>query len=91
MTKPLEEAYPEAAPYIKQAVNEHSEAWVPENYYQKLYPLGQVMAMPKKEELPFYDPDEHETMTDAELTEMYQAWAAYRENLRTASERRDGD
>jgi hypothetical protein len=31
------------------------------------------MAMPKKEELPFYDPDEHGTMTDAEVTEMYQA------------------
>jgi hypothetical protein len=28
-------------------------------------------------------------MTDAELTEMYQAWAAYQENLRNASEQTD--
>jgi len=89
MTDTLKEAYPEAAPYIKQAVDERGEAWVLENYYQKLYPLGQVMQMPDKEELPFYDPDEHETMTEAECAEMYQAWAAYRENLRNASERTD--
>jgi hypothetical protein len=87
MTDTFGEAYPETAPYIEQAVDGHGKAWVLENYYQKRYPLGQVMNMPDKEALPFYDPDEHETMTEGERTEMYQAWAAYRENLRNASER----
>jgi hypothetical protein len=40
MTDTLEEAYPEAAPYIEQAVAEHGQAGVLENYYQRLYPLG---------------------------------------------------
>nr|WP_276410834.1 hypothetical protein [Halomicroarcula sp. XH51] len=57
-----------------------------ENYYQQLYPLGQLMAMPEKDELPFYDPDEHDTITEEERVEMYQAWAEYRENLRTGAE-----
>lgn len=35
-----------------------------EYYYEQLYPLGQVMKMPEKNELPFYDPDEHDTMTE---------------------------
>jgi hypothetical protein len=43
------------------------------------------MEMPDKEELPFYDETEHETMTEDELTEMYQAWGEYRENLRTGT------
>jgi len=85
MTNTLEEMYPEAAPYIEQAVAEHGEAWVLENYYQKLYPLAQIMAMPEKEGLPFYDADRHETMTKSEQVEMYQAWAEYRGNLRNAS------
>ena len=46
-----------------------------EYYYEQLYPLGQVMKMPEKNELPFYDPDEHDTMTEEERVEMYQAWA----------------
>jgi hypothetical protein len=82
MTDPLEETYPEAAPYIQEAVDEHGEEWVLEHYYQQLYPLAQLMKMPKKDELPFYDPDKHETMSEEELVEMYQAWADYRENLR---------
>jgi hypothetical protein len=32
-----------------------------------------------------YDPDKHDTMTEAERIEMYQAWAEYRENLRTGT------
>ncbi len=40
--------------------------------------------MPEKEELPFYDEDEHETMKK-ERAEMYHAWAEYRENLRTGT------
>jgi len=52
---------------------------------RRLYPLGVVMAMPEKDELPFYGEDEHETMTEAERVEMYQAWAEYRDNLRTGT------
>lgn len=85
MTETLAEEYPEAAPYIQQAVDEHGEDWVLENYYQQLYPLGRLMKMPEKDELPFYDADEHDTMTEEERTEMYQAWAEYRENLRTGT------
>jgi hypothetical protein len=85
MTDSLTDDYPEAAPYIQQAVEEHGEKWVLEHYYEQLYPLGRVMAVPDKDELPFYDPDEHDTMTEDEKVEMYQAWAAYRENLRTGT------
>jgi hypothetical protein len=85
MTDSLTDDYPEAAPYIQQAVEEHGEEWVLEHYYEQLYPLGRVMAMPDKDELPFYDPDDHDTMTEDEKVEMYQAWAAYRENLRTGT------
>lgn len=85
MTDSLENRYPEAAPYIRQAVAEHGEAWVLEHYYEQLYPLGQVMSVPEKEELPFHDADEHDTLTEEERAEMYRAWAEYRENLRTGT------
>jgi hypothetical protein len=85
MTDTFAAEYPEAAPYIQDAVDEHGEDWVLENYYKEIYPLTQVMAVPEKEELPFYDADEHETMTEAERVEMYQAWGEYRENLRTGT------
>lgn len=82
MTDTLEENFPEAAPYIQKAIAEHGEEWVLENYYEELYPLSVVVKMPDKDELPFYDADEHEAMTDAELREMYHAWGEYRKNLR---------
>ena len=41
------------------------------------------MDMPEKDELPFFDPEIHETMSKEEVTEMYQARAEYRENLRS--------
>ena len=85
MIDSLADEYPEAASYIQKAVDEHGEDWVLENYYEQLYPLGQVMAMPEKEELPFYDAGKHDAMTEAERVEMYQAWAEYRENLRTGT------
>lgn len=85
MTDSLTDDYLEAAPYIQQAVEEHGEEWVLEHYYEQLYPLGRVMTVPDKDELPFYDPDEHDTMTEDETVEMYQALAAYRENLRTGT------
>lgn len=85
MTESLDEDYPEAAPYIQQAIAEHGEEWVLEHYYEELYPLGVLMDMPEKNELPFYDETEDETMTEAERVEMYQAWSEYRENLRTGT------
>ena len=89
MTDTLAAEYPEAAPFIEEAVDEHGEDWVLENYYKKIYPLTQVMAVPEKEELPFYDADEDETMTEAERAEMYEAWGEYRENLRTGTKPRE--
>lgn len=89
MTETLADKYPEGASYIQQAINKHGEDWVLEHYYQQLYPLSQVMAMPEKEELPFFDSDEHDTMTEAERAEMYQAWVMYRENLRTGTKPRE--
>lgn len=85
MTETLADEYPEAALYIQQAVDEHGEDGVLENYYQQLYPLGRLMEMPERDELPFYDEDERDTMTEEERVEMYQAWAEYRENLRTGT------
>ncbi|QAU14088.1 hypothetical protein EKH57_16065 [Halorubrum sp. BOL3-1] len=85
MTDLLTDDYPEAAPYIQQAVDEHGEAWVLDHYYEQLYPLGQVINVPEKEELPFYDEDAHETITKEERAEMYQGWAKYRENPRTGT------
>ena len=89
MTETLEDDYPAAAPYIRDAVDEHGEEWVLEHYYEQLYPLGRLMDVPEKEELPFYDADEHDAMTEAERVEMYEAWAAYRENLRQGSVNRE--
>lgn len=43
------------------------------------------MAMPGKDELPFYDADAHDTLTDEETVELSQAWTAYREHLRTGT------
>ena len=85
MTEILAENYPEAAPYIQDAVAEHGEEWVLEHYYTELYPLGVVIDMPEIEELPFYDPESHDAMTEAERIEIYEAWAEYRENLRSGS------
>ena len=89
MLETLAEEYPEAAPYIQRAIDQHGEDWVLEHYYEQLYPLGRLMEMPEKEDLPFYEEAEHDTMTEAERVEMYQAWAEYRENLRTGTKPRE--
>lgn len=86
MSRDFETKYPEAAHRINEAVEEHGEEWVLENYYAELYPLGRLIEMPKKSELPFFDDDIHEDMTDDELAEMYGAWSSYRENLIQASQ-----
>lgn len=84
MTDALADEYPEATPYIQQAVDEHGEDWVLDNYEQ-LHPLGRIMKLPEKDELPFYDENEHDTMAEEERVEMYQSWSEYRENLRTGT------
>jgi hypothetical protein len=60
VTDDLEEAYPEAAPFIWKAVEEHGEEWVIENYFPQIAQLGVVMSIPDVEDLPFFDPDRHE-------------------------------
>ena len=85
MTETIEEKYPEAAPYIQQAVDEHGEEWVLEHYYEQIYPLARLMDMPEKDELPFYEADKHDTMTKEKQVQMYEAWAEYRKNLRTGT------
>lgn len=82
MTDTLDQDFPEAAPYIQKAVADHGKEWVLEHYYEELYPLSVVMKMPDKDDLPFYDADEHDTKSEDELVEMYQAWGEYRNNLR---------
>lgn len=77
--------YPTMAKYIYEAVDEHGEEWVLDNYYTKFYPAGVVLQVPDKDELPFFDEVKHETLTGEEKTEMYSAWNEYRENLRTGT------
>lgn len=84
-TDSLAEEYPEAAPYIGRAVAEHGEEWVLDHYYPKLSQLGVVMAVPEKEELPFFDPEEHEAMGERERREAAEALRAYRENLKSGT------
>lgn len=86
MLDELAEEYPEATPHIRQAINEHGKEWVLENYYQQVVPLGVVVAVPDKEELPFYDPDAHSTMTDEEKQEMAEAYSDYRDNLKSVDQ-----
>ncbi|MUV58198.1 hypothetical protein SAMN04487947_0697 [Halogeometricum rufum] len=85
MTDDLRADYPEAAEYIEQAVTAHGEEWVLENYYQQISQLGVVMDVPEKEELPFFDADEHDTMSDEEVRKMGEALSQYRQNLIAAS------
>lgn len=85
MTDDLAEDYPEAAPYIQKAVEEHGEDWVIENYHPKISQLGVLMDVPAVEELPFYDEEKHDTMTKEERIQMAEAMREYRENLRTGT------
>ena len=89
MTDDLTAEYPEVAPYIWDAVEEHGEDWVAENYYQHFGPMGVVMDIPDVEELPFYDEDEHDPLTKAERREYFRGLRGHRKNLRQAAETRD--
>lgn len=67
-------------------VDERGEEWALDNYYEKISPLNVLMDVQEKEEFPFNGKEQHDTLIEAETTEMYEAWAAYRENCRSASE-----
>lgn len=66
------------------SVEEHGEAGCLNTTTADL-PARETMDVPEKEELLFYDADQHDSMTEAERVEMYEAWAAYRKNLREVS------
>lgn len=83
MIEDLEEEYPEAAPYILEAVEEHGEEWVIENYFPKIAQLGVVMDIPPIEELPFYDEERDDVPSEKEQRKQAEAYGAYIENLRT--------
>jgi hypothetical protein len=90
MVEDLAEAYPEAAPYIQEAVEEHGEDWVVEHYYPRIAQLGVLMDVPDVEELPFYDPERHDVPSEAERIEQATAMGQYRENLRTGHKPGEG-
>lgn len=85
MSGELEAEYPEAAPYIREAVEKHSEEWVIENYFPEIAGLGIIMDIPAVEELPFYDEEKHDTLTEHEKRERAEAYREYRENLRNGT------
>lgn len=85
MSDPLEETHPEAAEYIHQAVEEHGEEWVIENYVPQVAQLGVIMEIPAIEELPFYDEENHTAPSEQEKREQAEAYGAYLENLRTGN------
>ncbi len=84
MDRSLEEDFPEAAPYIREAVEEHGEEWVIDNYFPDIVSLGVVMDIPQIDELPFFDETKHEAPTEQEQRERAEAYRAYRENLRNS-------
>lgn len=85
MSHEFEEEYPEAAPFIKKAVRNHSEEWVIENYSPKITSLGVIIDVPPVEELPFYDEEQYDTLTEQEKRDRADSFRKYRENLRNAS------
>jgi alkanesulfonate monooxygenase SsuD/methylene tetrahydromethanopterin reductase-like flavin-dependent oxidoreductase (luciferase family) len=81
MIDELEEDYPEAVQYIRQAVDEHGEQWVLDHYHVQIKPLQTFIPCPDVEELPFYN--EYETLDREEHVEHAEMLREYRENLRT--------
>ncbi|MFD1513432.1 hypothetical protein [Halomarina rubra] len=79
----LYENYPEAAPLIEQAVEEHGEEWVIQNYYRDTLQLEMIMDVPPIEELPFFDEERHESMDEETRVAMAEAMGEYLHNLRT--------
>ena len=82
----LEEEDPEAAPSVREAVREHGEKWVIENYFPEIASPGVMMDVSPVEELPFVDDEEHDVLTEQERRERAEAYREYRENLRSGNE-----
>lgn len=89
MVENLAEEYPEAAPHIQQAVEEHGEDWVIENYFPEIAQLGTMMEIPSIEELPFYDEEKHDVPSEQEKQKRAEAYSAYLDNLRTGTKPRE--
>lgn len=81
----LYDEYPEVAPYIYEKINQHSEEWVLENWYTEFLAASVVVSLPDKDELPFFDPEEHESWSDEKKAEFARGLSEYRENLKEAS------
>lgn len=64
MDRSFGEDYPEAAPYIREAVEEHGEEWVIENYVPGIVSSGVVMDIPRTDELPFFDETKYGAPTE---------------------------
>lgn len=84
-----ERSYRTGREIIVDVVDEKGEAWVLENYYTDLHPLNRLVDLPPKEELPFFDPEEHEVWADEDIAEMYRLRAEYIENLKAQSKTSD--
>lgn len=84
-----ERSYRTGREIVVDAVDENGEEWVLENYYTDLHQLNRLVDLPAKEDLPFFDPAEHELRDDEEIAEMYRLRAAYIENLKAASKTTD--
>jgi hypothetical protein len=82
MWSELAEEYPEATPYIREAVRDHGEEWVIKHYFPEIASLGVLMDIPSVEELPFYDEQAHDVLTEQAKRERAEAYRAYRANLR---------
>lgn len=89
MTDDFRAEFPEAAEYIMEAVEENGEEWVLDNYYSQFYPLGVMMEIPDKEELPFFDEEQHDTLEKEELIKMAEMRRAYIKNLQSAGQKED--
>lgn len=88
----LYEQYPELyhespaiAMHVYRNIEQHSKAWVLENWYTEFLIVGVLIDIPEKEELPFFDPEEHESWSDEQKAEMARAYSEYRQNLKDAS------
>lgn len=77
--------YPEIATKIYQQIDQYGEAWVLENWYTEFLAAGVMMDIPDKEELPFFDPEEHDAWSDEQKAELGRAYSEYRQNLKEAS------
>ena len=89
MSDKFEEEYPEVAPFIRKAVRNQSEEWVIENYSPKITGLGVIMDVPPVEELPFYDEEQRDTLTEQERRDTASAFRKYREDLQNAGSDRE--